>query len=329
MKNKNPCFLFLGSELGEKRAALDELRKNLNASYGSPAEESVYYAGEIPTGDIISNLQNSSLFADSRLFLIKNAENIRKKEDIDLFASYMASPQSDTVLVFISEENSISKGLEKAAPPGAKRVFYELSDSRKTEWVRDFFYKHGSKISNDSIQTILELVENNTEALARECSRLVHFLEKDKEISKEVNPEEIEKWLSHTREESAFTLFSRISTGDFIRSLESLRMLLAAKVDPIVIFSGLLWCFRKLRDYLSLEEAGIRDDFEYRKIGIIAPQAKRDYSSAARFYSSAGVESCISLTAEYDYKIRSAHTFPKYILMDEYLYKIHFEARNS
>ena len=324
MKEKNSCFLFLGSEIGEKKAALDELRKNLSTNYKSPAEETVYYAGEIPTGDIISNLQNSSLFADSRLFLIKNAENIKKKEDIDLFASYIISPQSDTVLVFISEENSIAKAIEKNIPPGAKRVFYELSDSRKSEWIRDFFYKHGFKISNDSILTILELVENNTEALARECTRLIHFLEKDKDIS----PAEIEKWLSHTKEESAFTLFSRISTGDFIRSLESLRMLLAAKVDPIVIFSGLLWCFKKLRDYLSLKEAGVRDDFEYRKIGIIAPQAKRDYSSASRIYNTAGVEFCISLTAEYDYKIRSSNTFPKYILMDEYLYKIHFEATN-
>ena len=327
MKEKNPCFLFLGPELGEKHAALDVLRKKIAVNTGGqsiPAEETVYYAGETPAGDMISNLQNSSLFAEHRLFLIKNAENIRKKEDTALFTSYIESPQKDTTLVFISEENSIAKGLEKAVPAGAKRVFYELSDSRKTEWIRDFFYRQGSKITSDGILTILELVENNTEALSRECSRLMHFLDKDKEIS----PAEIEKWLSHTREESAFTLFSRISAGDFDRSLESLRTLLAAKVDPIVIFSGLLWCFRKLRDFISLEEAGIRDEFEYRKIGVIAPQARRDYSSAARLYNSAGVDSCISLTAEYDYKIRSSNTFPKYVLMDEYLYKIHFEATN-
>ena len=104
-----------------------------------------------------------------------------------------------------------------------------------------------------------------------------------------------------------------------------MRTLIAAKESPQSILAGLLWCFRKLRDYVSLEEAGIRDEGEYRKIGVIAPQARRDYGAAARRYTSVGAETCIALIAEYDLKIRSASTFPDYILMDEFLYKIHFE----
>ena len=322
MGERNSCYIFLGPELGEKETALTELRKRIAVAAlresSSAAELTVYYAGETAIGEIVSNLQNGSLFADTRLFLIKNAEYIKKKDDIDLLASYMASPESNTTLVLISEENSIAKGLENAVPPSSKRVFYELSDQRKGEWVKTFFRHEGIKLGDEGILTILELVENNTEALRRECSRLVLFLDKDKEIS----PAEIEKWLSHTREESPFTLFTRIAGGDFSRSIESLRIMLAAKVDPISIFSGLLWCFKRLRDAVALEEAGINNDFEYRKIGITAPRARRDYSAAARLYNSAGVETCISLTAEYDYKIRLANNFPKYILLDEYMYKI-------
>jgi len=315
---ENSCFLFLGPEIGEKEEALKELRKNLSAI--TPVEETHFYAGESPVGEMVAALRNGSLFADSRLFLIKNAENLKKKEDLDLLTAYMASPMDNTVLVLISEENSLAKGLEKAVPSGARRVFYELSDKRKTEWVKDFFHREGFALSSDGINTILELVENNTEALRRECSRLILFLDKDKEIG----PEEVEKWLSHTREESAFTLFSRIAAGDFTRSLESLRTLMAAKESPQAILAGLLWCFRKLRDYVALEEAGIRDEEEYRRIGVIAPQARRDYGAAARRYTSARVEACIALTAEYDLKIRSANTFPEHILMEGYLYKVHY-----
>ncbi|MDR0312194.1 MAG: DNA polymerase III subunit delta [Treponema sp.] len=316
MIEKQSCWIFLGPELGKKNEALKDLKKRLSAS-GSEPELTSYYAGETSVGEMVSALQNGSLFADLRLFIIKNAENIKKKEDIDLIASYMAKPDANTTLVLISEENSIAKGLEKAAL-GNVRKFYELLEQEKTDWVKNFFRNAGFRLNNDAIETLLELVENNTLALHRECSRLLPFLSKDEEIG----PEEIEKYLSHTRAESAFTLFSRIAAGDFQRSLESLRTLLQAKEAPISILAGLLWSFKKLRDYLFLEEARIRDDAEYRKIGVIAPQAKRDYANAAQRYNSETAESCIKITAEYDLRIRQAYSFPDHILMDEYLYKI-------
>ena len=192
-------------------------------------------------------------------------------------------------------------------------------DSRKYEWVESFFRKEGFRISTEGIETILELVENNTAALRQECSRLILFLDKDREIS----GEDAEKWLSHTREESVFTLFSRIAAGDFPRTLESAGILLAARETPPAIFAGLASCFRKLINYLALKEAGVSDEWEFKKIGVSAPGAKRDYSAAATRYNSSGAETCLALTAEYDLILRSALSFPDQILMEKYLYKIH------
>jgi len=317
VRSPKSCYFLLGPELGEKQTALNGLRIK-------GAEETVYYAGETPVGVIVSDLQNGSLFAESRLFIIKNSENIKKKEDIDLLTSYMASPMDNTTLVLLSDENSIAKGFEKAASTTVKQVFYELSDRKKNEWVRDFFEKEGFRVNDEGIDTILELVENNTEALRQECSRLTLFLPKDETIGSA----EIWKWLSHTREESAFTLFTRIASGDYSRSLECLRTLLAAKVEPQAILSGLLWCFRKLRDYIALSESGVTDEWEFKKIGVSAPGARRDYSAASRIYDSFGTETCISLIAEYDHMIRSSSSFPRHILMDEFLYKVHFLRRS-
>jgi len=315
---KSGCWLFMGPEIGEKQAAVDDLRKKLGGS-GGAVEETVYYAGETPVSAMVSAMRNGSLFADSRLFFIKSADGIKKKEEVDLLSSYIASPPDDTFLVLISEETSVAKGLEQAVPPANKKIFWELLDSRKYDWVAGFFRNEGFRISAEGIESILELVENNTAALRQECSRLILFLEKTREIS----GADAEKWLSHTREESVFTLFSRIAAGDLSRSLECMRILLAAKETPPAIFAGLASCFRKLINYLALKEAGVRDDWEYKKIGVSAPGAKRDYSAAAKRYNSAAAETCLALTAEYDLLLRSAFSFPEQVLMDRYLYKIH------
>jgi DNA polymerase-3 subunit delta len=316
MSKKGGSWLFLGPEIGEKQAVVDEIRKKL--SDGGGLEETVYYAGETSVPIMVSAMRNGSLFADSRLFFIKCAESI-KKEEAALLASYIASPPDDTFLILVSEETSVVKGLENAIPHANKRIFWELLNSRKNEWVRDFFRNEGLRINQEGIETILELVENNTAALRQECSRLILFLDKDREIT----GEEAEKWLSHTREESAFTLFSRIAAGDLSRSLESSRMLLAARETTTAIFAALAFCFRKLISYLALKEAGVSDEWEYRKIGVSSPGAKRDYAEAGRRFNSASTETCLALCAEYDLILRSAASFPEQILLDQYLYKIH------
>jgi DNA polymerase-3 subunit delta len=319
---KGRCYLFLGPELGEKQDAIEEIRRNLRGDGGSGGvpgnspEENSFYAGETGVSGMVSILRNGSLFSEKRLFFIKNAEVLKKKEELDLLAAYLESPQTDTTLILISDAVGIDKRLEKIIPPEQKRIFYEYFEDRKTEWVSSFFRRRGYTIDEDGIETILELVENNTDALKRECSRLMFFLGKDRRVT----GAEVEKWLSHTREESAFTLFSRIAAGDLPRSLETLHSLLDAREPPQAIFAGLAWCFRKLRDYLTLVNSGRTGEFELRKIGLVHPKARNDYTLAARQFPQAGP--CLSLIAEFDILIRGSGASWEGILMDVFLYKL-------
>jgi DNA polymerase-3 subunit delta len=271
---------------------------------------------------MVSALRNGSLFADSRLFFVKNAEALKKKEDLELLASYMASPQENTTLILMSDGISLDKALEKA---GGKRVFWELFENKKTEWVANFFRRENFRIDNDGISAILELVENNTDSLRRECSRLMLFLG-DKRV---VGEAEVENWLAHTREESAFTLFSRIAGGDLTRSVEILHTLLAAREAPVAILAALASCFRKVRDYAALSEAGVKDELEYKKIGVGSAysRVRKDYAAAGKRYGVSGAGACLSLTADFDLRIRSGGAAFESILMDQYLYEVICKAR--
>jgi len=320
---KGTCYLYLGSELGERQDAIAALRADLTQKTGSPPEEHRFYAGEDPVSDMVSLLRNGSLFSDARLVLIKNADLIKKKEDTELLAAYLAAPQEDTVLVLISEANSVDKRLEAAIPKEAKRVFWELFENRKTEWIASFFRREGYPISAEGIEAILELVENNTDALRRECSHLILFQKKGTPITADL----VETYLSHTRAESAFTLFSRIAEGDLTRGIETLHTLLAAKEAPQAILAGLTWCFRKLYDYLVLSAAGTPGDFELRKIGLASPKARRDYAQAARRLDTAAVRHCLALTADFDILFRSLGSSVEDLLMDLYVYQV--IARNG
>jgi len=316
----NGGYIFLGPETGKKQDAIEALRKKLAGSPATaPIEEVVFYAGETSAVDIANAVQNHSLFAESRLFIIKNAELFKKKDEVTLLTSCMRELDPDTTLILLSDEFKLTAGLDDCVPKENRTVFYELFENEKSEWVRSFFKREGHKIDPDGIDTILELVENNTDALRRECSRFMLFLPKDRPAT----AEDVEKWLSHSREESAFTLFSRIAAGDISRSVETLHALLAAKESATGILATLAWCFRKLRDYLLLLKTGdASNNFELKKIGLSSPKARSDYAAAARRYNALAADACLALTAEYDILTRASGSALEQVLMDVYLVKL-------
>jgi len=319
-ESKSNVYIFLGPEIGKKKDEIGQIKKKLSAAGGTPDgafEETVFYAGETPVITIVNTIQNHSLFAQSRLFIINNAEQIKKKDEINAVAACMKEPEPDTVLILVSNEFKLSAGLDNACPKENRRIFYEMFEKEKSAWVRSFFQRAGLSIDTSGIDAILELVENNTDVMQRECSRLAFFLPKDRPAQ----AQDVEQWLSHNREESAFTLFSRIASGDISKAVESLHTLLAAKESPIGILAGLAWCFRKLLDYMALSAGGEPDNFELKKIGL-STVSKNNYAAAARRYNARDVEKCLAATAEYDILARASGPAMEETLMDVYLLKI-------
>ena len=316
-------YLLLGPEIGKKQDKINQIRKD--ASKKGIPEEIVFYAGETPIEAIWEAILNHSLFAPSRLIMIKNADQIKKEEDVSLIVSCMENMDNQTLLLFISDETKLASGFDNSCAKENKIVFYEMSERDKKEWVRSFFSKEGYKIDNDAINIILEMVENNTDAMKGECSRLLLFLPKNSVI----NEHDIIQWLSHNKEETAFTLFSRIANGDKVKALGALHSMLSAKERPLSILAGLTWCFKKLRDYLELAEKSEPNSFELKNIGITVPKTKDDYWAASRLYNAKAADACLALTAEYEILTRSYSDALENVLMDMYLLKVFGTAREA
>jgi DNA polymerase-3 subunit delta len=282
----------------------------------SSIEETSFYAGETPVSQIVSIVKNGSLFSDARLFIVKNAESIKKKEEVALIVSCLENPGDGVTLILLSDETRLDKRIEDAVPREQRRIFWELFENRKSEWVASFFRRSGCRIDAGGVAAVLEMVENNTDALRRECTRLAFFFGKEKTIS----AADVEQCLSHTREESPFTLFAALARGSLALSLDIERALLGAKQSPQAILAGLAWCFRKLRDYFALKETGNLNDFELKKIGLGSQKVRADYIEAARRWKNA--DEALAAIGEYEYLFRSSGGGFEEVLMDTFVYTL-------
>jgi DNA polymerase-3 subunit delta len=305
-KNTAPIWLFTGPEIGERNAAIEEVRSAASKAAGN-LDAHTLYASDARMGDIVSLLQNGSLFADARFVVVRNAELIKKKDDVEQLLAWISESTSvsDAFLVLVSDEIGVDKKIEVATPKEQKRVFWELFENRKEEWIVSFFRKAGYQVEGDAVASILELVENNTDALKVACSRLTLFFP----AGHRVTEADVESILAHNREESAFTLFDSLAEGDLEGALGILSKLsLSKESSPVQTVAGLTYCFRRLADWHRLAESGETDDFSLKKAGFSSKRAIDQYRKAARRWGAASASRILALLAKTDIELRSSGT---------------------
>ena len=302
-------YLFTGPEIGLRSDEIEGLKRNL-ARKASGVDYHLFYVNETSVANVVSLLMNGSLFSDAKFVVLNNAELIKKKEDIEVISEWKKTASDESVLVLVSDEIGVDKKLEAVVSKDKKKIFWELFENKKTQWITDFFRRKGYSIEPDAVETILELVENNTAALASECGRFFVCFDK----SHTITAEDADSLLSHNREESPFTLFDAISgTGSKTERLETAleilqKIRLSKDSSGVQLIAGLTYCFRKLSVWQRLQASGSVLPADLKSKGFASSKMQEQYRRAARIWNAAECVAILALLASTDLQIRSDGT---------------------
>ena len=327
-----PVYLFTGPEFGERNDAIENLKNSVSKKFGS-VDNYLFYASETPVNEFMSVLQNESLFSEATFITVKNAETIKKKDEIEIILNWIKNVKSENaVLVLVSDEISVDSKIEKAVPSSNQKKFWEMYEDKKLPWLQNYFSKNGYTLTEDAGNLILSLIENNTQSLKAECSKFFICFPKGTKITEET----VDKILTHTREENAFSLFDAMSNSQktsqerFQNSLEILQNIRLSKENFFVmIIAGLSSCFRKLSLWHKLRLEGKNDDFNLKINGFSSAKIKKQYLSAAKNWTSGETSAILSILAETDMNIRSGGTLLENTLLEKALYEIIIKKGSS
>jgi len=323
-----PAYLLLGPESGDKGQWIKECRAGLREQYGTDPEIHRFYPFETENGEVLTALGNNSLFADHRLVILSQAEDLSATQ-ITQLAGYLAHPSQSATLLIVSNETSLSAKLSSALSKDQVKVFWEMYDDRKPDWVRAFFRKSNMAIQDEAIELLLELVENNTQELKNTCSQLIQFLAANHTgFADPITEDDIENYVFHSRQESVFSLFEQIATGTLEKALAVLHTLLrSGEGDSVPLLAGLLWQFRRLASFTELLGQGNGTDQAYKNTTVLGKNAalrrKKDqntYTVATQRYTLAQIRSIIARLGEYDIRTREMGTDFQQLLLEEFLY---------
>ena len=312
-----PVYLLTGPEIGERNDFVEKLKADLKKKFGS-SEDYLFYAADTRVQDVVAQLRTESLFNPATCIVLRGAEQIKLKDDITLLGEWISSvtpsaknksPSETSLLILVSDEISVDAKLEKLIPKENKKIFWEMFDDRKEEWVQHFFRKNGYSILPDAITTILDMIENNTEELRNECGRFFLCFPKEHAITSE----DVEQILAHNREESAFTLFDAMADSEtsvqkrLENALQILQKILLTKnSNAVMLIAGLASCFRKLSAWHRIHAGGAYvDDVTMAKNGFSGKTIRTQYARAARVWTAGQTTAIIALLSKTDMEIRS------------------------
>lgn len=313
MAKSAPIYLYTGPEFGKRNDAVEALRSSHKKQFGVIDEHS-FYLLETPFSQVMTILQSGTLFSDGVFIVCKNAELLKKKDEIQMIADWLENPEESAVLVLISDEVSVDSKLEKLVPQSNRQKFWEMFDNQKLPWVVDFFRKNGYRIQQNAAQMILDMVENNTQSLKNECSRFFVCFPKEHEITEE----DVDSILTHNREETAFTLFNQIADSSeneqqrLEKGLSILQKIRLSKDNSsVMIIAGLSSCFRKLVLWHNEGESAIPGSL-----------MQKQYRSAAKIWSVGQSTAILAILAATDMEIRSGGAQMEDVLLQKMLYEI-------
>ena len=318
MSELGKSYLLLGPESGEKSAFLSQLKERVKKEAGGGLEESRFYPFDSSMADIISSIRNGSLFSDAKWIEIFQAETI-KKEEAALLGDYLKNPAADTILILVSDglARDIARPVSSAFPKERVKIFWELFENQKQSWIRNFFRNNGIQPEEGVVELILELVENNTRELKRECEKLILFLGKDRRLS----AEEVEKYIYHSKEENVFTLFDRFAAGELVQTLEIARKIaLTGDSHPVQLISGLLWQIRRLLDLGVLMDRRVPFEEACSTLGINGKKMQKVYRLGREKFSTRELERIVTLALETDSKLRGGRSETHGFLLDMFFY---------
>lgn len=326
MAEAKPIYLYIGPEFGERNDAVDKVKDSLKKKFSSVDEYS-FYLSETPFAQAMTTLQDGSLFSDASCVVIRGAEAIKNKTEIQMISDWLASNPSDSsTLILVSDETKVDSKLEKLVPKEHYKQFWEMFDNQKLPWLTNYFSANGYALDEEAGELILEMVENNKEALKNECSRFFVVLPKGQTIT----CENVEQILEHNREETPFTIFNKLtdlSKNDSERlelALSALqKMRLSKENSAVMILAGITSCFRKLQTWHKMmSENPYPEELTYKINGFGPKMMRTQYRNAAKIWTAGQTAAVLALLSATDMQCRNGGNLLEEVILQKAFYEI-------
>ena len=210
--------------------------------------------------DLLEDLQTVSFFAEQKVIIIRNFQEVEKADEyvLNRYLAYFEKPNPDVITMIMLNElipdtTPIGKTLFKYA------YIEKVKDMEKKdypEFVKNLFKKFSYTITDDAIEALLERTNLDFNAINQEAEKLMLFAYDTKEI----NERAVLLLVSRNLEENIFELTNALLAKNQTKTIEIFYDLVARNEDPLRILNNIVSKVRELMHTKLLLDKGYRQD---------------------------------------------------------------------
>ena len=237
--------------------AVEDKIKELNVD---PFNIVKYDLLENPYDDVLEDLQTVSFFAEKKVIVVRNIQELEKADEylLQSYLNYFEKPNPDVVVIIVMNEL-----LPESSALGAalfKFAFIEkvkeMDKKEYPDFIRNMFKKYSYTITDDAIEALLERTNLDFNLINQEAEKLMLFAYETKEI----NERAVLLLVSRNLEENIFELTNALLSKNQAKTIEIFYDLIARNEDPIRILNNIVSKVRELMHTKLLLDKGYRQD---------------------------------------------------------------------
>jgi len=321
----NNVYLLSGEESYYLDSVADLIRERAVAKEDADFNVDIFYGADADVMDVVAAARQYPSFAPRRLVMLKEAQAMRSKDQLNHFIPYLKHPSPGTVLVIVykgetlSATSKISKAV--AGTGGVVMTSPKIRDYQLPGLIAGYCKETGIDIKDKSINILAEHIGADLSRLFSEIEKLRKGVPAGERLV--ITPELIERNIGISKDFNNFELLSAIYLRNFNKA-----MLIAVNfgknikdnppmVTATVLFQGFS---RLLRAHYSRDKspAALRSKF-----GLRGSSMQQEFEAGMRNYSAGRCFRIIRELRRFDLATKgSGSAQPTDQLLKELIYKI-------
>jgi DNA polymerase-3 subunit delta len=219
-------------------------------------------------------------------------------KDIDKLESYIASPLDSTIFVVGYKGKALDKRSKLAKLIQSKSVYFlsaKIKDGKIQEWIHELIHSKGLEIKTKAAALLEEHIGNDLSRIANEIDKLSLNLNGKKDIDED----DIEKFIGISKEYNVFELQAAISRKDAVQALRIIQYFESnPKAVPIQMALPALYAnFSKIYSVYGMPD---KSDTALKPVFYFNASALAQAKETMKRYGYPGIERILLLLHEYN-----------------------------
>lgn len=290
----------------------DEKTMNLTVRYGNDQRSN---KNSDIIGSIINDAQRYPMLSEYQVVILKEAQNVDKKDVFDKLAFYLQKPQPKTILIIAYKYGTIDKRkkwLQTASQLGVVFESKKLYENQVEDFINTQLRLHKLNMDTDAVRLLLELAGSDLSLIESIVQKFTILLSEGQRITCEL----LEKTTGMSKKFSTFELQDALISGNVYKA----NQIILNTNEPIQrIIATLFTYFSNLMIYHYL-----KDKSQAAAVLRIQPWALRNYEAGAKRFTKMQTFKIVGYLREYDGKSKGVGTTDNtdVHLLKELVYKI-------